>query len=394
MKIFTKERFLYLLIPFVVAGLNFLIIMFPKVMISAAKNGVGLWFFNVLPAVLPFVIGGNMLMELGFVKFLGVLLEPIMYLIFRVSGAGSFAMVMGFMSGYPMGAKITSQLRINGDLSRHEAQRLMSFCNNAGPLFVIGTIGTVMFKNPQIGYYILFVHYISAIIVGLLFRRYKKEELKPSFSTRKVFKRAYAQMRDERKKRGRSFGEILGISVKQAMETMLLIGGFIVLFCVIIEVINLMDLPSLLNLPPSSPLVGIIGGFVEITNGTAILSNLPGMTPVFITCGLISWGGLSVFAQSVSFLSKTDISPLIYMFSKLLQGTVALIISFVSYPFFKDVIEKGQAVAVSTSQNPVSNGLSNFFSSISGLVICVFCLLCIGILCQLIFNAIAVIRRS
>ncbi len=65
-------------------------------------------------------------------------------------GIGAYAFIMGIISGYPVGAKIVTEFRKNGDCSRAEAERLLAFTNNSGPLFIIGTVGISMFGNTLI----------------------------------------------------------------------------------------------------------------------------------------------------------------------------------------------------------------------------------------------------
>ena len=146
-KKFSLKLTSYYIIPIMVAIFNIIIIIMPNLVISSAKNGLLLWFNNILPAILPFLIGTNLLIRLGFIDFLGNLLEPFMQKIFNVSGNGAFPLILGMFSGYPIGAKITCELKEKGKISKIEAQRLISFTNNSGPLFIIGTVGPVYYTN-------------------------------------------------------------------------------------------------------------------------------------------------------------------------------------------------------------------------------------------------------
>ena len=111
------------------------LILFSESGFSAAVNGLDTWWKIVFPALLPFFIIAEMLMGLGVVHFLGVLLEPLMKPLFKVPGVGAFALAMGLASGYPIGAKITAQLRREKLCTQAEGERLISFTNTADPLF-------------------------------------------------------------------------------------------------------------------------------------------------------------------------------------------------------------------------------------------------------------------
>lgn len=333
-------------LPVIVALFNLFIILFPREILAASKEGVALWFNDVLPSLLPFIIGANILIGLGVVSFIGTLLEPLMYPLFKIPGCGAFALVAGITSGYPMGAKITAELREQNELSRDEAQRLASFSNNSGPLFILGAVAVSMFGSSDVGYLILISHYTGAIATGLIFRNYHAAK---SYQPRKIkkgerslFRLAVKNMLAARRKDGRNFGRLLGDSVKDAMETILLVGGFIILFCVIVRIF------AVTGLLPSNGIYAqaLSAGFVEMTNGVKILSQ-GGTTKemAVAAAALISFGGLSVLAQSASFFAKTDISLALYALAKLIHAAAAVCIAILLSPFFSFEADDVSAVS-------------------------------------------------
>ena len=143
---------------------------YPEESFRASFNGLKIWWNIVLPALLPFFIAAEIMMGLGVVHFMGTLLEPVMRPIFKVPGVGAFALAMGLASGYPIGAKITSELRRDNLCSQIEAERLISISNTADPLFMIGAVAVGMFGMPQLGITIAGAHYLSSLLLGLLMR--------------------------------------------------------------------------------------------------------------------------------------------------------------------------------------------------------------------------------
>lgn len=107
---------------------------------------------------------------------MGKALNRIMRPLFNVPGEGSFAFLMGIISGYPTGAKIVSNLKEKKICNTEECERLIAFTNNSGPLFIVGTVGSGLFGNSKIGFLLLFTHILACITVGFLFRfwKYKK----------------------------------------------------------------------------------------------------------------------------------------------------------------------------------------------------------------------------
>ena len=161
------------------------IILFPNDSLSAAKEGLNIWSTVLIPSLLPFMIGANLIVDLKIVDIVGFLINPITKLLFNVSGKGALVFVISTVSGYPIGSKLASELRLNNEISKGEAQRLVSFCSTSGPLFIIGSVATGMFKNSSIGYLMILCHYLGSLSVGILFRNYKKENLLNSSSSLK-----------------------------------------------------------------------------------------------------------------------------------------------------------------------------------------------------------------
>ncbi|TDX52128.1 sporulation integral membrane protein YlbJ [Orenia marismortui] len=119
------------------------IIIFSEQAFDSAVDGLHTWWDIVFPALLPFFIMAEILMGLGVVHFIGALLEPLMRPLFKVPGVGAFALAMGLASGYPIGAKITGNLRRERLCTQAEGERLVSFTNTADPLFMIGAVALV-----------------------------------------------------------------------------------------------------------------------------------------------------------------------------------------------------------------------------------------------------------
>ena len=100
--------------------------------------------------------------------------------LFCVPGEGAFAFIMGIISGYPTGAKIVIDFRKQGICTKAEAERLLAFTNNSGPLFIVGTIGISLFANTTTGFLLLITHILACITVGILFRFWKKNDIPSS----------------------------------------------------------------------------------------------------------------------------------------------------------------------------------------------------------------------
>lgn len=314
------------------------LVVFSKSNLSATKYGLDLFINNVVPSLLPFFIATEMLTNTNIVNHIGILLNPIMKPLFNVSGQGAFAFTMGIISGYPIGAKIACEFRKNNICSKEECERLLSFTNNSGPLFIIGTVGISMFGNSTIGILLFITHILSSITVGIIFRfwRYKHNTPMETSSLNNNYKEINLS----------NLGEVISKSINNSISTILTIGGFIVLFSCIISILNtskitniivylLTPIFNIINIDTSF-IYGLFTGIFEITNGICYISNINIKTisiNIIFSAFLLGFGGISIMLQVLSIISKTDLSKKPYIIGKLLHGIIASFYTYVLVNF-------------------------------------------------------------
>ncbi len=107
------------------------LVVFSSSNLIAAKSGLILWATSVVPSLFPFFVATEMLSQTSIPYLLGKIFNIFMKPIFNIRGEGSFALIMGIISGYPVGAKIACNFRKNHILSKEESERLLSFTNNS-----------------------------------------------------------------------------------------------------------------------------------------------------------------------------------------------------------------------------------------------------------------------
>jgi sporulation integral membrane protein YlbJ len=328
----------------IAVALTISMVFFPEDAFAAAVKGLDVWWNIVFPALLPFFIGSELLMGLGVVHFMGVLLEPLMRPIFNVPGVGSFVMAMGLASGFPIGSILTARLRRDEMCTKVEGERLMSFTNTADPLFMFGAVAVGMFGYPQIGVTIAIAHYLSSISTGILLRFYgRKQANSPEkVSDGSILLRAFTALYTARKKDGRTMGELMGDAIRSSVNTLLLIGGFIILFSVIIRILTIVGIVGILATaimrvlapfgldPALTP--AIISGIFEVTLGCQIAgeaaNTIPLIQKVMVTGAIIAWSGLSVHAQVASIISDTDMKITPFVLARFVHGILAAIYSW------------------------------------------------------------------
>ena len=297
--------------------------------LQAAKSGIALWANSVLPTLLPFFIATELLRHTNVISILGKVFGKLMRPLFCVPGEGAFALLMGIISGYPVGAKIVANLKENKLCTEIEAERLIAFTNNSGPLFIIGTVGVGMFCSSHIGFILFLTHILSCLTVGFLFRWWKVSYERKFRSSEYSINTHTLSFCD--------LGEVLSKSIITSINTILMIGGFVVLFSIIISILQscnflviISNFFSLLNIPTNLTM-GLLTGFLEITNGISYICSLSfsNINLKIVFCAFVlGFGGFSVLLQVLSITSKAKISIKSYFFGKLLQALFATLYTY------------------------------------------------------------------
>lgn len=327
-------------IPACICFFTIFLLVFSNTNLSSAKDGLTLWANSIVPSLLPFFIATELLSYTNVAFVLGKLLNKFMRPLFNIPGEGAFPFIMGIISGYPMGAKIVSKFKEKGICTSEEAERMLSFTNNSGPLFIIGTVGIGMFKDTNTGLLLFVTHILACLTVGFIFRWWKN-------SNKRIETKMDRPILSQKTVSISNLGEVLANSISSAINTILLIGGFVVLFSVVISILensNVLNILSnfispILNILkiPQNYSNGILTGIIELTNGVAKISVIPNKSisiNVIISSFLLGFSGISIMLQLLSITSKAKISIKPYIIGKLLQGTFAAIYTYIFLNIF------------------------------------------------------------
>lgn len=322
------------ILPFSICVFTIFLVIYSSSNLDAAKNGMFLWALSVVPSLFPFFVATELLSYTGIIEILGKVLDKIMKPLFNVPGIGSFAFIMGIISGTPIGAKIVSNFKEQNSCTEIECERLLAFTNNSGPLFIIGTIGINMFSSQEIGYKLFIVHLLSCLIVGFLFRWWKSSYFRGQKN------RSYCLATTSKKTVNfYNLGSVLQKSIQSAIKSILIIGGFVIIFSVIISMLSSSNLLvvlskaiypilNLFNIPLKYS-NSIIIGLLEVTNGLKNISTFNNKISIILCSFLLGFGGISILLQVYSITSKAKISIKPYIIGKLLQALISAFIMWI-----------------------------------------------------------------
>ena len=290
------------------------LVIYPDRYIYSVQNGLNLFAIAVLPALFPFFFFSKILTSLDVASGMGKILKKPLKKLFHSPAVSGYIFVISLLSGYPIGAKLVADCYDMGLINEDEAKNISLFCSTSGPLFIIGTVGIIMLGNKLSGFIILVSHYLGAILNGIV------------LCNRKI-PLSNGKIKNEMIK----YDNLLKDSIVSSILSITIVGGYIAIFSMLLDVLFDMriislfaNIFSLFKLPVEIS-EGIVASIVEITRGCQTLSKSGySMKLIVPICsGVISFGGLSITLQSLTFSSKCKIKPLFYLKSKFSQGILS-----------------------------------------------------------------------
>lgn len=277
------------------------IVFYAEQVTEGAYSSLEICSVSVIPALFPFFVISGFLVNSGFANIIGSFFSPVSEKLFKTSGAGAFSFVIGILCGYPTGAKTIADMYKSGNLSKQESERLLAFCNNSGPLFVIGSVGITMLGNKNAGIVLYIIHVLSAFLTGVVLSLFCKKTKISTSSKIAVIK----------------LGRAITKSVEDAVKSCLLVCGYVVFFGSVINVAKMfLKNPFIVSL-------------AEITTGAKMITSaeLTEETIFLLLSCSMAFGGLCVLLQVKSVISDTDLSVRTYILGKSFQAVCAFVIT-------------------------------------------------------------------
>lgn len=298
------------------------LLLYPSEAVAAAKNGVELCVNVIVPSLFPFFVLSSLCVELGLIRALGRFLARFMTPLFHVGGGCAGAFLLGIIGGYPVGARTAITLYEKGQCKKDEAERLLSFCNNSGPAFVLGVVGAGIFSSGTIGLWLYGAHVLASILVGMLFRFYGDHSCASDSTVDAISKNL-------------SFSGVFTETVKNSFSATMNICAFVIFFTVVIRLMFLTGIITCLSgfiawilrdLGVKQSLIeSILTGIIEMTSGVWSLRDMAASmgTRMCMAAFILGWAGLSVHCQVLSFIGSSGLSTRTYFWGKLLHGVLS-----------------------------------------------------------------------
>ncbi|MDO4815282.1 MAG: hypothetical protein Q4A83_01595 [Bacillota bacterium] len=294
-----------------------MLLIFPDAAKEAVISGLETCGKIIIPSLFPFFVAINLIVELGAIVALCRIL--------CIRSAKFAAFIIGITGGYPVGAAYIAESRRRGEISCEEASGLLVYCNNSGPAFIIGAVGTGVFHSISAGLILYAAHIISAALYGKLLNVESSE----SFCS-KEYKSA-------------DFSSALTTAVKKSVSSIINVCGFVLAFSVVLKLLNANGLISVISGKMAELThtqlkfnYALITGLFEIGN---CISEMQGLLPsplnMALAAFILGWGGFSVHFQTLSLIAETDIKTARYIIGRFLIAVMASAIAFLTALIFR-----------------------------------------------------------
>ncbi len=274
----------------------------PQAAVKGVETGLQICTTAILPSLFPFFVLTDYWIQSGYADTLSRFLAPVTECVFHLPGAASSALLLGSVGGYPIGAKTAVGLYEHGYLTKAQAEQALLFCNNAGPAFVLGVLGNIVFQNTGFGILLYVIHLFSAYLIGLLFRPEKGPgQSKVTYSSEKTL----------------PISAQITTSITNASRTAFTVCTYILFFAIIIQCIQ--------NFLPVGITSCILNGIIELASGARLLSTLELTlnTKFILASFFLGTGGLCVMLQAQSFIQSSGLSGKKLFLGKLLHGNLS-----------------------------------------------------------------------
>ena len=295
---------------FAIASIGlFILIIDAKTASTAASEGIGLCLSTIIPSLFPFCVIS--------IYFTGLCSSyPTKFMrpaekMFRLPSNSGSALLLGFLGGYPVGAKCIQQMYTSGNISREDAHRMLSFCCNAGPAYIFG-IGTLLFSDVRLCWLVWLIQIASSLAVAYLSPAENLTVNEPAVQ--------------------HSFS--VGNTLRQAINVMATVCGWIILFRIILAFVQ----KWFLWLLPQNIAI-LLSGILELANGCSLLLQTESTLMRFILFSvMLSFGGVCVHLQTATVLSGCGLSIRPYLFGKAMQCAFTAFLCACILPFWHEAV--------------------------------------------------------
>ncbi len=280
-KIVRKRQWRTLGVLLLFAAIALLLLLFPRAVASGISRGLSICSSVLIPALFPFLVLSGVVVRSGIAGSIGNRLEPVTRILFELPGCCAMGILIAFFGGYPAGASAIGDLVRCGQLGKEDAKRMLRFCVNGGPAFLVAAVGAGLMNSTAFGWLLLSAHWGSSLLMGILGAKRKKSLRTVCSTTHKT-----------------SLSVAFVEAVTNACGTMLTMCGFVLVFATVLALGDV-----ILQNPVITTLLACL---LEVNCGCVAVMEFPSLAPFLLGC-TVGFGGLCVHCQAAAQLHGTGV---------------------------------------------------------------------------------------
>lgn len=287
-KVIRKRQWRTLGILLLFTFVALLLLRFPHAVASGISRGLSICSSVLIPALFPFLVLSGVMVRSGIVESIGNRLEPVTRFLFGLPGCCAVGILVAFLGGYPAGAAAIGDLVRCGQLKTQDARRMLRFCVNGGPAFLVSAVGVGLMNSADFGWLLLAAHWGSSLLMGVLGA--KRKQISSTVC---------------RKTPTTPLSVAFVEAVTSACSAMLTMCGFVLVFATVLALGDV--------LLQNSVITTVVACLSEVNCGCLAVIDFPSLAPFLLGC-TVGFGGLCVHCQVTAQLHGTGVmSPAFFL---------------------------------------------------------------------------------
>ena len=309
-----KNIYKNLLIIIILLFIFFEILFNKLIIINTVMESLNIWVKAIIPSLFPFFVISDLLITYNFIDYIPNKIKKYICRLLNISDSALSILILSMVSGFPSNGRNTHNLYNKGKISKEEASYILMYTHFSSPVFILTTCSLIYLRSEKLGIILLLSHYLSNIIIGILFRNINNPSL-DNFTIKEH--------------KSQNFTINLIKSIRSSIDSLLLILGILTVFLIISSlIINIIHS----NLYTSA----IIRSILEMTLGLKYIAslNISMIHKVILFSAILSFGGLSVHMQVMAQIVEDKISCKYYLIGRVFQVLFSIVLSFIFYKIF------------------------------------------------------------
>lgn len=288
---------------------------YPQALATGVSRGLSICTGVIIPTLYPFMVLSGFVTSSPLCRRAGRVSSAIMRRLFGLPACCAAAILISFIGGYPAGAVALSRLRRQSLITSEELQRCARFCINAGPAFIISTVGVGLLGNITAGILLYIAHIVASLLIGICSARGRRHS--DDNESAPIAADAPADI------------------VRDTCQSLLTMCGYVVLAAALLSLWDATRIaPMIQHLVgiPAASVTATLSAITEVSCGCIALAGRYHAAP-FVLSICLGWGGLSVQGQ-LSALMGDELRSSCWRRWRLIHGMISGVIAMMLFRLF------------------------------------------------------------